>query len=340
MIVDSISVSVTGKPEIEEVIYLQRYKEGWSDGKWEEKMDERECLENTGFIQVSFLDHSREFLFFMLKLWVKFCLLRKQDEEGLWRSWFWGYSDTYTLDFKCISIQAQYTFLKPYLLEKTTARWKLPPSLALAVLCHRILMLTLWHILSFVLVRSVMLMRAEHVIHGSYSEWSSVWWTVSALYFSWCTLLCSLLGTCWSSRLEGAWYSLRNWEILVMNSDVMFSTLQMKMITQSLRIGPKWRWFVPFLIYLWALMFNLHFWYTFMQRNHGDALGGPYLAVHLRRKDFKSSHKKDVPSLEEAARQIKEVLEKQQLDTVFVATDAPLSGMYYLHCWQFLLFMP
>ena len=48
----SMALPAIGKPEIEEVYYLQRYKEGWKDGKWEEKMDERDCIENTGFEEV------------------------------------------------------------------------------------------------------------------------------------------------------------------------------------------------------------------------------------------------------------------------------------------------
>jgi len=39
--------------EIDEIYYLQSYKEGWTDGKWEEKMDERTCIESNSFVQVS-----------------------------------------------------------------------------------------------------------------------------------------------------------------------------------------------------------------------------------------------------------------------------------------------
>ena len=38
-------INETGSPGIDQTIYLQRYKEGWSSGEWEEKIDERECLE-------------------------------------------------------------------------------------------------------------------------------------------------------------------------------------------------------------------------------------------------------------------------------------------------------
>ncbi|XP_007452568.1 PREDICTED: GDP-fucose protein O-fucosyltransferase 2 [Lipotes vexillifer] len=54
----------------------------------------------------------------------------------------------------------------------------------------------------------------------------------------------------------------------------------------------------------------------------GSSLGGPYLGVHLRRKDFTWGHREDVPSLEGAARRIRSLMKTHQLDRVFVATDA------------------
>lgn len=56
---------------------------------------------------------------------------------------------------------------------------------------------------------------------------------------------------------------------------------------------------------------------------HRKALGGPYLAVHLRRKDFVRARPTEVPNLQDAAEQIMIELEKLQLSTVFLATDAP-----------------
>ncbi|KAK8760247.1 hypothetical protein V5799_028485 [Amblyomma americanum] len=52
------------------------------------------------------------------------------------------------------------------------------------------------------------------------------------------------------------------------------------------------------------------------------ALGGPYLAVHLRRQDYVNSRPKDVPDLKWAAEQIHTLLQKRGLKKVFVATDA------------------
>ncbi|ESO95617.1 hypothetical protein LOTGIDRAFT_180660 [Lottia gigantea] len=62
--------------------------------------------------------------------------------------------------------------------------------------------------------------------------------------------------------------------------------------------------------------------WTKMKRKHGEAKGGPYLAVHLRRKDFlRTNH--NVPSLKHAAKQIKHLMDKHDLSKLFVATDAP-----------------
>uniref|UniRef100_A0A8D2BMW2 GDP-fucose protein O-fucosyltransferase 2 n=1 Tax=Sus scrofa TaxID=9823 RepID=A0A8D2BMW2_PIG len=54
----------------------------------------------------------------------------------------------------------------------------------------------------------------------------------------------------------------------------------------------------------------------------GSSLGGPYLGVHLRRKDFIWGHRQDVPSLDGAVRRIRSLMEAHQLPKVFVATDA------------------
>ncbi|XP_060040487.1 GDP-fucose protein O-fucosyltransferase 2 [Erinaceus europaeus] len=62
--------------------------------------------------------------------------------------------------------------------------------------------------------------------------------------------------------------------------------------------------------------------WTRMKVPLGSARGGPYLAVHLRRKDFVWGHRKDVPSLEGAVRQIRSLLRSHGLASVFVATDA------------------
>lgn len=38
-------ISESGGPFIDQILVLQSYAEGWTDGKWEEKVDERTCIE-------------------------------------------------------------------------------------------------------------------------------------------------------------------------------------------------------------------------------------------------------------------------------------------------------
>ena len=62
--------------------------------------------------------------YFCKSEYVFYCLYL-QDGAGHWRWWFWGYEETYALTLRCWSIQAQYTFLMPYLTETTQARYEL-----------------------------------------------------------------------------------------------------------------------------------------------------------------------------------------------------------------------
>lgn len=45
IIIPSYSSPENGGPFIDQVLVLQNYAEGWTDGKWEEKVDERPCIE-------------------------------------------------------------------------------------------------------------------------------------------------------------------------------------------------------------------------------------------------------------------------------------------------------
>uniref|UniRef100_A0A670XXS5 GDP-fucose protein O-fucosyltransferase 2 n=1 Tax=Pseudonaja textilis TaxID=8673 RepID=A0A670XXS5_PSETE len=67
-------------------------------------------------------------------------------------------------------------------------------------------------------------------------------------------------------------------------------------------------------------------WYSEDWRNMkvklGTATGGPYLGVHLRRKDFIWGHRSDVPSIQGAVKKIHNLLKLYKLEKVFVATDA------------------
>lgn len=72
--------------------------------------------------------------------------------------------------------------------------------------------------------------------------------------------------------------------------------------------------------------------------------GGPYLAVHLRRKDFLWGRSREVPDLEFAAMQLDELLKTLKLNTLFVATDAPKAEFAelktYLSKYKVLRFEP
>jgi len=52
--------------------------------------------------------------------------------------------------------------------------------------------------------------------------------------------------------------------------------------------------------------------------------GGNYVCVHLRRKDYVYSREGQIPSISGAAEQLLNKLKSHKLDTLFVATDAPM----------------
>ncbi|XP_020709832.2 GDP-fucose protein O-fucosyltransferase 2 isoform X2 [Athalia rosae] len=53
-----------------------------------------------------------------------------------------------------------------------------------------------------------------------------------------------------------------------------------------------------------------------------QALGGPYLCVHLRRRDFVTARRNTVPTIKGAASQLNEKMKALNLSVIFVATDA------------------
>ncbi|XP_015120799.1 GDP-fucose protein O-fucosyltransferase 2 [Diachasma alloeum] len=57
------------------------------------------------------------------------------------------------------------------------------------------------------------------------------------------------------------------------------------------------------------------------EKEHRTAIGGPYLAVHWRRKDFLIGRSAYVPSIAKAARQLRKIMENLGLEVVFIATD-------------------
>lgn len=88
-------VKETGEPAIDEILYLQGYAEGWKDGNWEEKIDDRDCIDRPVY---------------------------HRDENGLYRGYFWGMEDVFARKFKCVSAQGTSAILVPTLLEKTKSR--------------------------------------------------------------------------------------------------------------------------------------------------------------------------------------------------------------------------
>ena len=88
-------VKETGQPAIDEILYLQGYAEGWKDGHWEEKIDDRDCIDRP---------------------------IYHRDENGLYRGYFWGMEEVFARKFKCVSVQGTSAILVPTLLEKTKSR--------------------------------------------------------------------------------------------------------------------------------------------------------------------------------------------------------------------------
>ena len=69
----------------------------------------------------------------------------------------------------------------------------------------------------------------------------------------------------------------------------------------------------------------------------GSAVGGDYLAVHLRRGDFLFSGRKGVPTITAVRKQISKLLKKLKLKEVFLATDGSDKGKCSSHEMDFCL---
>eukprot|EP00079_Xenopus_tropicalis_P038864 XP_017952635.1 PREDICTED: GDP-fucose protein O-fucosyltransferase 2 isoform X1 [Xenopus tropicalis] len=85
----------SGGPFIEQVYVLQGYAEGWKEGTWEEKVDQRPCIDQ---------------------------LMYSEDKNGYYRGWFWGYEETRGINVTCLSVQGSASIMAPVLLKNTTAR--------------------------------------------------------------------------------------------------------------------------------------------------------------------------------------------------------------------------
>lgn len=55
----------------------------------------------------------------------------------------------------------------------------------------------------------------------------------------------------------------------------------------------------------------------------------PFLAVHLRRADYRYSRPNDIPSIEGAAQQLNKIKKETGLKHVFLASDANKEGICY-----------
>ena len=62
----------------------------------------------------------------------------------------------------------------------------------------------------------------------------------------------------------------------------------------------------------------------------GDALGGPYIAAHVRRKDTLYARKNYVPSLDKLAKELKKKMKEYKVTKVFIASDGTQDEMEYL----------
>ncbi|KHJ49415.1 hypothetical protein D918_00541 [Trichuris suis] len=61
--------------------------------------------------------------------------------------------------------------------------------------------------------------------------------------------------------------------------------------------------------------------WTKMKVRPGQAKGGPYMAVHLRRRDFVTHRRNNTPTIQSAIGQIAAKAKENSLDVVFIATD-------------------
>jgi len=81
------------KPRIEQVYYLQGYKGGWKDGKYEEKYEIADCLEKPVY---------------------------REDNEGF-AGYFWDYRDVRADKFSCLSVQGSTNVLESFIVNNSAA---------------------------------------------------------------------------------------------------------------------------------------------------------------------------------------------------------------------------
>ncbi|XP_015179806.1 PREDICTED: GDP-fucose protein O-fucosyltransferase 2 [Polistes dominula] len=80
------------------------------------------------------------------------------------------------------------------------------------------------------------------------------------------------------------------------------------------------------------------------EKKKRNAIGGPYLSVHLRRRDFLVGRTKSVPTIKGAAFQLANKMKEYGLELLFVATDADEQEIAelksYLPQYRFLNYVP
>ncbi|VDN40386.1 unnamed protein product [Gongylonema pulchrum] len=85
----------TNNDAIDEVLYLQGYAEGWTNGKYELKYEERDCI--VGDRHYKFING-----LWYYRSWISLV-------EHFWRNsrkgWFFAYDNVYARAFSCVSIQ-------------------------------------------------------------------------------------------------------------------------------------------------------------------------------------------------------------------------------------------
>ncbi|XP_047296677.1 GDP-fucose protein O-fucosyltransferase 2 isoform X1 [Homo sapiens] len=280
-------IAESGGPFIDQVYVLQSYAEGWKEGTWEEKVDERPCID-----QLLYSQDKHEYYRCLLRL-----LPLPQAVPLCAEAWRMGRDEhlaetpcLFPCVFSCIwmlpqgwrSCQSQVSIaikgsdttrppvekLSVNSLHVSSARaagskaWQGSASIVAPLLLRN------------TSARSVMLDRAENLLHDHYGG-KEYWDTRRSMVFA------------RHLREVGDEFRSRHLNSTDDADRIPFQEDWMKMKVKL-----------------------------------GSALGGPYLGVHLRRKDFIWGHRQDVPSLEGAVRKIRSLMKTHRLDKVFVATDA------------------
>uniref|UniRef100_A0ACB8GEV6 GDP-fucose protein O-fucosyltransferase 2 n=1 Tax=Sphaerodactylus townsendi TaxID=933632 RepID=A0ACB8GEV6_9SAUR len=275
----------SGGPFIEQIYVLQNYAEGWKEGTWEEKIDERPCIDQPTYSmdknkyyrskRVRFLCFGFSSAALGLPVW-----------QGFPHSPFPISSGTGTVHRK----PENGTLTAPPVTRRPSQRsptfgnepvprgwfWGYEETRGLELSCFSvqgsasILAPLLWNTSA----RSVLLDRAENLLHDHYAG-KDYWDTRRSMVFA------------KHLRVVGD----------------LFRATYLNSTDEKDRTQYIEDW-------------------TKMKVKLGTAIGGPYLGVHLRRKDFIWGHRSDVPSIQGAVKKITSLRKLHNLERIFIATDA------------------